>query len=66
MTHPTTFAMLAADRHAELLREAEAYRRAARLRARAPQKIRGRSTTLGGIRSAWATFRRPSPRLCCA
>jgi hypothetical protein len=66
VTHPTTFAMLAADRHAELLREAEAYRRAARLRPRAAQGIRGRSTSLSRIRSAWATFRRPSPRLCCA
>ena len=66
MTHPTTIAMLVTDRHAELLREAEAYRRAARASAGAPRRIRGRRLPLAGIRSAWTALRRPSTQLCCA
>ena len=66
MTHPTMIAMLATDRHAELLREAEAYRRAAGARARTPRRVPGPRPVLARVRTAWAGFRRPSAQLCCA
>lgn len=47
MTHPTLFVMLAADRHAELVREAETYRVAAA--ARAAARASSTPRTRGGV-----------------
>lgn len=66
MTHPTTIALLAADRHAELLREAAVRRRAdhARTSRRAPRPV---STVPARVRTVLAAFRRPSSaQVCCA
>ncbi len=66
MTHPTILAMLADDRHAELLREADTHRRAAALRGSAGRRPRSGLVARLQRLAPWASDRRAPVQICCA
>jgi hypothetical protein len=72
MMHPTVVAALSAERHADLLRAAEAHRRV----AAAPARHHGQTTlsrmtdgldrAVASLRTRFATSTEPEAELCCA